>query len=344
MLKRVIISSCLTAGLLFFTAPCFAQVLHRESTKVVILAMKECCRKTAWLEAETAIADELKTIDLRIQFVQSPPIDHDNIKPTLVQIAQQHNATVVIRLFSKSKVDYRADILTIRLDGKSRLHQLYFNAEYHPDILPTATLRIVETVRAGLFYEKAYPQLEEPRTPKLDSRPPFHKIGIGTGVSGTWSPGGIHPSLGIGANMHFKPTFFLLIELDVNWEVYTQNIQREDAATTFDTVLVRGSLYWDMVAKGKVHPALGFGTGALFAWSTGRSEPSEGNISQKERVAYIGAAGRLAFDMTPHSAFVINFRSGFLLPEIKLYLREELAATHGRPLLEIFGGFEFRFL
>lgn len=349
-LRKLVIGECITA-ILLFASLCDAKEIpppKSEAPKVVILSKALCCVETAWPKAETAVVDELKTVISPVHVVQGTFISPEELKATLIDIAQANHTNVVVHLHREESNVYRADILTIRSNNNAHIQHLYFNAEIYSDDLHAATLKIVETVRAHL--KKTASPSQSPTTSAdpnevQPKEPTSYRLGVGVGVATAWSPGGVKPSVGIGADIHVTLGSFLLLELNAKWDLYIKEIENADASANFRTAVVRGSLYWNILPSGKIHPALGLGAGVLLAQSAGRSDPTiVDNFNEKSTLAYLGAAGRLAFDISSHGAFVLNGKCGILLPELYIHLQDHPATSYGRPILELLGTFEFRFL
>lgn len=350
MFTKVILLTGYIATTVLFASPCLSQVSssqNSEKQKTVIWSKVHCCAPTAWPAAEDAVVEELESADVLVQVVEGTVLSHDSLNSSLEHIAKKYSAHIVLYLYCGDNGICGAHILTPYPNEKANLQQLVFQPNSHPDGLQTAVLRIVETVLAQLFPKKGVaPKPEQPTPPSNDVHDTGYRMGIGIGAASAYSPGGVDPSWGIGAHAHFNFATFFLLELNFLWALYTKDVSYGGETATFDMVMGRAFLFWNMNPRGKIHPGFGLGGGVLRAKSAGRSDSSDiaDNYNEKMTVAYFGAAGRLAIDVSPRAAFVLNMNVGFLTPRLNIYFIEERAATYGRPLMDWFLGFEFRFL
>jgi hypothetical protein len=342
--NKLITSIIFTIILMIQTSICISQETSAKAGKVVIVTMAQCCEKTAWTEAEIDVLEELETFSLNIQSVSGTESLRDHLPASLVEIAQHNNASVVLHLYRENSGLFRADILSVHPQKEPKLQQLNFKADIDFDILPTAVLRIVETVRAGLLYgKKPTPRTNKKLLPPPVPVPKYRKTGLNISISRLMSPGRVRPSLGMGAAMNVKPTPHSMVDLDINWTAQAPDIEYQGEAATFEALILRSTLFWDIIPKGIVHPALGLYGGILIAWTEGKSTTEESNYKQREVVAYLGGTGRIGMDITTHLTVVLGVRSGFLIPKIKIYLLDTLTSSYGRPLVELFSAFELRF-
>ncbi len=341
MLSRVRLS-ILLAGI-FMVSSVFSQAQDRVRGSVLVLSRDKCCKDTAWMRGEEALLEEFETLDVRLQTLELPGEITGDIEQALLEYAGRYETDVVLMITGAPPKDFRADILIKAKNGKISFRRMRFEGEKKEQPLATLTLRVTEAVRAELI------PVQPPPSPKLVTekkavleKPPLQEepeperarlsLGIGAGVA--WSPGGVGPSLALTGSAWVRLFSSLHLEADGSWGFLTRDLETDDGAASFATLLFRGSLFWEFQLWRSVHPALGLGAGAVVVSTGGKSGGAGSTQEDRDTVTYLGIASRTRFEIIGPLGALLAFKAGMLLPRVDVYFGSERVASYGLPLLE----------
>lgn len=346
MLVKVGVSLLLMGGLMASARLCGAEGQVHGS--VLLLRQSQCCPQNAWIGAEEALLEEFTTIELRTQSLEIPEEIAPAIEPTLLGYAAEHKADVVLMITCAPAEVCRADMLIQGKDANPSFRQMLFEGEQTKQLLATLTLRVTEAVRAELIPVPPAPEpkMEEPIIPPdppgEESKPPRLSLGIGAGLH--WSPGGVGPSAALTWNAAVRLVASLYIETDGSWGFATRDLKQAELAASFETLLFRGSLYWQFHWGQWVHPALGLGAGVMVISTRGESGGAASTSDDQDTVAYLGMASATRFEITDSWGVLLVLNAGMLIPRAAVYFASDLVAQYGWPLLEGSLCLDWRFL
>jgi hypothetical protein len=317
-----------------FPALCPADPEKPET--VLVLSMAGCCADRYWAQGEASLLDELATLNAATGVVPFTPASTDNPEPLFRSLAASRKAAFVVRLFKDGPTDGWGEILSSAPAEGPVFRRMHFVIPDGEDGSATAVLRIVEAIRAGMLTleQKATPQ---PGTGTEPAEPPPTHAHLTVFAEPTifGGPGGLPPFVGARAGLTLQPMDHLLIEAHAQGGPASRRISNDGDAASLLALMSRGFLYWVILPDSNPVPAIGLGAGVAWFRADGRSDTAAANRTDRDSVAYLGAAVRLEFDVSRRLALVLGGRIGFLFPEVTCVLRDTPSGSVGRPLLEV---------
>jgi hypothetical protein len=319
---------------------------------IVIVEMNDCCTEQAYPEAERALSDELRLLNIPVIRKSGAETEEAAQRQELERIADSYNAVAAVRI-SRPFTSGPADVslwITNPATKKKVYRKIEIGQSSELSLAMLVAMRTVETLRASLL-ERHSPNRVSPKAVFPESQrivderhfSPLYRLGLGISSGLTMSPGGAGIRAAFGASALVQPVRNLDVTVSANWSPPGGTYQTDGVRSTLTYLLLRGWLHFRLASHSLLRPAFGVGAGAFIGTAKGETEGGTPTKTARTYVSYVGASTRVYIFASERVPFYIDCSAGLLLPEAQIVHGDARAATLGTPLIELRFGLELRF-
>jgi hypothetical protein len=299
-----------------------------------------------WPEAEERTRAELAAVGLSVVTVDASDDQDADTLDGLSAAARRHGAVAGVRLVrqrSSSSVEiWIADEIT----GKLSVRRVSTKNLDASEAVAVVALSVVELLNASLLELRAgHPMRGRAAPPEailrmvdqsLEPASEPYRIACRGGMAVAGSPGGLGLMAGPALAFGFGPISMLAIEADLLATAVETSIEAPAGSARVGLAIGRLLLVLRAPPAGAVHPELGVGGGALLVWARGEAQDATryGGRDETTTVALASAVAGVALHVSRPLRLRVAFGASFALPEVRLELAGQPAATAGRPLLD----------
>jgi hypothetical protein len=349
--------------LIFITVPFRSVTQESVNTEnAVLLSRTTCCHDTAWVEAETAMAEELRLLNIPVTTISVQAEGETDLPEALIRETRYMNAAVAVSVLRISGPTARVEVwIYDRITDKTLVKSWTLADQNDPDAAMVAGIRAVEALRASLLEIRMHPALtvssqqeQKPlsdlaKSTKLyggkepeDQQPhnqlvsdEIKRVAVGAGPSLLASFQGAGVRGGFDIAFDWQPFRFAALHFDTAYWPMGEDIEKDGAVSALKLLLVRGGLTFVISDKRIVRPSVSILGGGFMAFAEGlKAKEDQTPVSDINKVGYIGGAFDTAFRISHWFFLRLNIGVGVTLPEVVLHHGDVEAASIGRPLLD----------
>ena len=325
-----------------------------EQGLVVLISMQSCCPDEAWPEAERAARAEFEALNLTVEVVTCGTEEDRQRHRELERVARERNAFCALRIV-RVRQGTGSDVeiwVNDRITGKTTFRVLHTDGKPEPEEARLTALRLVEVLRASLL-ERSHPPQADERFSLRDARAVDLKVsagepsrpgkfGVRVGAGFVTSPGGAGFHAAAQLCIRWEALDQIAFELNGLLTITGEDIQHQDARTTFDLAAVRAWVLWNAHGQGIWRASLGLGAGLVVPWANAQNASEFRIHSDRGAVTYLGAGAQLGIEINSWLHFRLGLRGGLLFPEVTIAIDDQPVASFGRPMVESFANLEVR--
>lgn len=334
-----------------------APALARQTSRVVVLRMSQCCPKEAWPQAETATVAELRASQFTVVLAPSRTQGKGARRRELIALSRQHRAFCAIRILRRTAIrGVRVDIwIADRMTRKTVWRTI--SLPNSPDAPSIAALRVLElllaslqelrTMKTGAQKARILPRrvsrlLGAAQGVSIARRQPRRpgRFGVRLDIGAGGSPGGLGALALAGLTARWSPAGPLALEVQLSSAIVSKHLSAAGESASVNVASATAWALWEICPHGRFRPTVGLGAGVLIPWGTGQDSAAYIGRTHVSASGLFAATAQIAFVMTPELWLRLGFSAGIAVPEVTIQLGAMDAATFARPLLSAFLGFE----
>jgi len=299
-----------------------------------------------WPEAEERTRAELTAVGLSVVTIDATDDQDTDALGGLSAAARRHGAVAGVRLVRQRLTSSVEIWIADEITGKLSVRRVSTKNLDASEAVAVVALSVVELLNASLLELRAgHPIHGRAAAPEavlrmvdqsLEPASEPYRIAVRGGMAVAGSPGGLGLMAGPELAFGFGPMSMLAVEADVLATAVQTTVEAPAGSARVGLAMGRLLLVLRVPPAGAVHPQLGVGGGALLVWARGEAQDSTRYAARDETtsVALGSAVAGVALHVSRALRLRVAIGASFAVPEVRLELAGQPAATAGRPLLD----------